>query len=64
MPKCPYCSREIMKLYVSARLDLEYSEGKWLVDFSPDGTSVVCSECYGEFGPRDLEILKIPRITN
>ena len=57
---CPYCSQEITTLYSSLRSNLIWHDGKWVVDKSDDEVDIVCSACYEELGPKDLDKLGVP----
>lgn len=60
MPVCPYCSQEITKLYSSPRRNLVWNNGKWVIDESDYDVAIVCSACYEELGPKDLDGLHVP----
>jgi len=60
MPVCPYCSEEITTLYSSPRRNLVWQDGKWVVDISDYEVAIVCSACYEELGPEDLNKLGVP----
>jgi hypothetical protein len=62
MPKCPYCHEEVVLLYSSLRQDLVYDSGKWIMKAISGDTNTVCSNCYEELGPRDLERLSVPKV--
>lgn len=59
MPVCPYCSQEITTLYSSSRRNLVWHEEKWVVDISDCEVTFVCSACYEELGPKDLNKLGV-----
>ena len=60
MPKCPYCGSDIKQLFSSPRRDLIFCEGRWLAEASNNETNTVCSVCYEELGPGDLDRLGVP----
>jgi len=60
MTVCPSCSQEINTLYSSPRRTLLWHDGKWVVDASDYEVVIVCSACYEELGPKDLDKLTVP----
>lgn len=60
MPICPYCTQQITMLHSNLRRDLVWHDGRWVVDISYKEDITVCSSCYEELGPRDLEKLGVP----
>jgi hypothetical protein len=60
MPICPYCNEEITLLYSSPRRDLIFYNGRWVSEASNNETNAVCSVCYEELGPKDLDKLAVP----
>ncbi|MCK4784734.1 MAG: hypothetical protein KAV87_13360 [Desulfobacteraceae bacterium] len=60
MPVCPYCSHDITTLFSNSRRNLVWYDEKWLVDVSDGEVTIVCSACYEELGPKDLDKLGVP----
>ena len=61
MPVCPYCRQEITMLFYSPRKNLLWEAGEWAIDQLDYDEAVVCSACYEELGPKDLEKLGVPK---
>jgi hypothetical protein len=59
MPVCPYCGSKITQLYSSRSRDLKWQGRKWIMGISLDETTIACSVCYEEFGPKDLDKLNV-----
>jgi len=60
MPKCPYCQAEIGTIYTSRTVHLKFKDGKWVEEQADRYCTYQCSNCYEEFGPKDLDKLGVP----
>lgn len=60
MPICPYCSQEIIRLYSSLRITMQWQNKTWVVNNQNGENTAECPECKKEFGPQDLDELSVP----
>jgi len=59
-PVCPLCGEPVNELFTTARITLEYVNGKWVRDEMDNAELIHCSQCYEELGGKELDKLRVP----